>query len=301
MASNLIIIHVPGRQEVSDFVAVKKKMAVRAPDIAVYIVTADTPVPHGFWNKMAELPTVIFSPMPVAIPPPVRGARLIVKPTPKFKEFQLLANAGFAVPRTQAITAEAVFEELVWGPFLVIKPDKGYGGAGVRLVRTRDVKSAVADTGKQFIAQEFVNTGPFISCHRVFTVLGRVVYSITSTALERLPSLDVSGSDPISIPVAANGVARRIELCRDRDIIDLGEAVYRKLNHTPVMGIDIIRHHDSGRLYVLELNSGGMTWHLSSELGRHQQQERGLDYYKQFGALDIITDALIEATRKHAR
>ena len=68
----------------------------------------------------------------------------------------------------------------------------------------------------------------------------------------------------------------------------------------PVLGIDIVRDVHTRSLYALEVNAGGATWHMSSNFGLHMQQVRGIDITKQFHALDVIADAMIEATRRLA-
>jgi hypothetical protein len=49
------------------------------------------------------------------------------------------------------------------------------------------------------------------------------------------------------------------------------------------------------------VNPSGQVWHLSTELGKMEQREYGADYYAQFGALDVIADALIDVTRREAK
>jgi len=305
---NLIIIHVPGRQQISDFLAVRKMMARRARDIEVHVLTHGSPVAQDFWRRMAERPTAIFSPMPITIPPDIRGARLTANPTRKSREIEMLVRHGFPVPRTEVIRPETVLDEAQWGRFVVVKPEMSYRGQGVKLMRARDVRWADPLSwpeddprhGQELIVQRFIETGPFFTCYRVMTVLARPVYSVTSTAIDPLPSFDTLGDAPVELEVAANGVPRRVELVKDEEILALAVDIHRKLAHTPVMGVDVIRELGTGRLYVLELNSGGWTWHLSSDHGRHQQADHGLDYYGQFNALDVIADALIDITRRRA-
>src|SRR5262249_37685978 len=104
----------------------------------------------------------------------------------------------------------------------------------------------------------------------------------------------------LDVAVAANGGERHMVLFDDADILALAEQVHAKLTHTPVMGIDIIREHRTGRLFVLEINSGGWTWHPASGHGREPQKTFGLDYYAQFNALDVMADALADVTRRKA-
>lgn len=305
---NLIIIQVPKRQQLSDFLTIRNMMYGRAPDIDVHVLSVAEPPPAGFWPKMAERPSLIFSPIPVPLDPRLRGARLMAAKITKSEELRRLRIAGFPVPETHPITPDLRLDAGKWGPFAVVKPDVGYRGRGVALKRTRYVRwfdtfrlpDGDPRRGQQLLAQRYIHTGARTTCYRVMTVLGRIIYAMSSIASEEMPPLDAQGEDDIDIEVAANGAARRLDLIEDTDILALAREVAAKLTYVPVFGIDIIREEGTGRLYVLELNSSGRTWHLSSDHGLGHQRDHGLDYYGQFNALGQITDALIEATRRLA-
>lgn len=307
-AYNLIIIQVPKRQQLSDFLTIRNMMYGRATDIDVHVLSVAEPPPAGFWPKMAERPSLIFSPIPVPLDPRLRGARLMAAKIPKSEELRRLRIAGLPVPETLPITPDLRLDAGKWGPFTVIKPDVGYRGRGVALKRTRFVRwtdtSRLPEDdprrGRLMLAQRYIHTGSRTCCYRVMTVLGRIIYAMRSLASADAPRLDPDGADDFELEVAANGVARRLDLIEDTDILALAHAVAAKLTYVPVFGIDIIREEGTGRLYVLELNSSGRTWHLSSDHGLGHQRDHGLDYYGQFDALGQITDALIEATRKLA-
>ena len=309
-AYHLVVFHTPGLQRVSDFLTVREKMAVCAPDIAMYINSPSIRFNERAWSRLAEHPTALFSPrcmLPLATS--IRGVRLIPpSDVHKFDECALLAAAGFPVPKTESILPETVFDEADWGPFIVVKPKRGQQGDGVLLHRTRDLRWRDTKTlpaedprhGKELLAQQYIHTGPFATCYRVMTVLGRAVYSVTSIAGVQTPDLDPEISGPLELPIAANTKGRRMQLNYDEEVISLAQDIHRKLTYTPVMGVDIIREHGTGKLYVLELNSRGMTWNLSSDHGLRLQQMHGTDYAAQFGALDIITERLVDATRRLA-
>jgi glutathione synthase/RimK-type ligase-like ATP-grasp enzyme len=146
------------------------------------------------------------------------------------------------------------------------------------------------------IVQKYINIGQTPESYRVLTVLGDAVYcakyisnvNLSSVSQEQLTS---------GVSVAANVDDRRMELADDPDIVELAKRVHQTLNCTPVMGVDVAREKDTGRLYVLELNSAGMTWHLSSDRGKGAQRKFSLNLYDQFNALKVITDRLILQTR----
>lgn len=283
-------------------------MAGRAPDIAVHIVSREVPVPDEFWTKAAQLPTLIFAPVHVELPATARGTRVMGAHVSKLKEVELLAQAGIPVPMTKAVTPGMALDEALWGPFVVLKPHFGGGGAGIRLIRTRDMLWVDPDSwpaedprhGRVLIAQQFVDTGAFLKFYRVMTVLGRPIYANESTSLAPRPPLDAKGLDPIDVPIAANDLPRRIVPCRDEEVITFACEVHRRFEHIPNMGVDIVRHEQSGQLFVLEVNSSGRTWHLSSDFGLGQQRRNRHDYYRQFNALEALVMGFIETTRRLA-
>ncbi len=70
----------------------------------------------------------------------------------------------------------------------------------------------------------------------------------------------------------------------------------------PLQGIDILEESGTGRLYVIEINAGGNTWHFFSSrsaLGRIGITRK--DRVAQFGAWKVATEALIETTPVFAR
>ena len=103
---NLVILHVPEKQKLTDFLTVRELIAVRAPDIQVHIGSLAAKLPFDFWSKAAQLPSLIFSPVAVHIDHPgvrIRGARLISTPLNKLEEIQLLSRVGALVPETHGL------------------------------------------------------------------------------------------------------------------------------------------------------------------------------------------------------
>lgn len=305
---NLIIVQVPKMQNIADFIVVRHMMLSRAPDIETSIIEHKAPLPSDFWRKMALRPTLIFSPVAIPIEPAARGMRLAGRRMTKLQEVELFCRGGFPVPPTVKLEPGIRLDERQWGPFVVLKPNKGGQGKGIRLARTRDAIWADPLSwpqddprhGQELIAQQYVYPGQFPRSYRVFTVLGKAIYSAVSTATEPVSQPDPSSSNPIDIDVTSNGVQRTIRLCGDTDIIDLAQAVHRASPLIPTMGVDIVREDGTGKLFVMEVNSTGFTWHLSSNYGLVHQHKYGLDYYGQFNALTTIADALVDVTRRLA-
>lgn len=300
---NLIIIHVPGRQQRADFDSIRNMMYGPADDIDLFILSADQPAPPDFWRRMAERPSLIFSAMPIRLDPKLRGFRAMPPEIARSEEIRLLAEAGFAAPATRTLTPDLRLDEADWGPFTVLKPDGRSRGRGVVLTRTRNVRwldtAALPESdprrGRVLLAQRYVPAGARLASYRVMTVLGRVIYAVSATAADDLPPLD-----PIDIPLNAQATRPSLALTEDAEVLTLARAVAAKLAHLPVLGIDIIREAQTGKLHVFDLNAGGNAWHLSSDHGLAQQRRFGLDYFSQFDALPTIAAALAEATRRLA-
>jgi glutathione synthase/RimK-type ligase-like ATP-grasp enzyme len=256
---------------------------------------------------MAARPTLLFSPQHLNLDASIRGARIVSTPLGKLGEAELLSKEGLPVPRARKIEQNMVLDEKEWGPFVVVKPNNMAGGLGISLERTGEVRwvdpHLLPDGDPRrdtMLAQQYVNTGAYLQCYRVFTVLGRVIYAIVSTATEALRIPDPAGKGPLNLQIAANGVKRIISQSDDHEVISLAARVHAKFPKLPNLGIDIVREQETGRLFILEINSRGTTWHLSSGHGLMHQRTYGLNFYGQFNALQTITEALIDATRKFA-
>lgn len=305
MKFNLVLIHVPGRQDIGDFLTIRNMLVGKAPDIRVMIITAGQSITPEFLSANRERPSIVFSPMALQIPDVLRGTRLSTRPLTKLQEYRLLLQAGLPTPRTALLREALDANAPDWSSAVVVKPNQGMRGTDVRLFRTRclpDLKPQGNDPGgpsREWLVQEWIDTGPYPSSYRIMTVLGQVIYCIKSVATAKVDSRIVAIPDR-GIPIAANGQERSVSCVADSDVVELAGQVHQCLTHTPVMGIDIVRERDSGKLFVLELNSVGQTWHLSSDHGKEYQRKYGLDLYGQFNGLARIAQSLIDATRQLA-
>jgi predicted ATP-grasp superfamily ATP-dependent carboligase len=302
-----VLIHTPGKQDISDFLTIRNMLVGKAPDIRVAVLSVGQHVNSGFVQMIGELPTLIFSPMPVNLPPALRGCRLLAVPMKKIEQIRSLEEAGLPVPRSALLTPDTSISPLEWGELVVMKPNGGERGQGVRLMRASEVRYRNPHSwdksdpryGKEQIIQEWINTGPLTSNYRVMTLVGKPIYASKVTLKNEVDyaAIDIP---PEGIPIASDSSDYSIHLAYDRDVLDLASSVHKKLAFTSVMGIDLVRQESTGELYVLELNPGGWTWHLSSAYGQQSAIEHALDRYGQFNALNVIADTLVEKTRELA-
>ena len=198
-------------------------------------------------------------------------------------------------------------------------------GEGVHLMRRRrlhgkqmsdfppDHPLRQARTG--YLVQRFVDTGEYPSYYRIQTFLGKAIYAWHSSLVEPRCPLDASDEAIESTVIATQGGAKSRKLVSDPDLIAMAERVHAALPHVPMLAVDCIREAKTGKIYVLECNAGGNTWHFSSEIGeklRHgfgnaevNGPERASEiarqmFIAQFGAFDIVARQLVDATHRLA-
>lgn len=305
---NLVLVHTLHLQARSDFEAVQAKLATAAPDIEVFVVNNDARQ-SVTRREASSRPSLIFSPVPLRKFRPLRGKVYAGHVHSKHDQVVRLNAVGVRSPDAMLLQKDTHLDPATWGPFTVLKPNAGSGGKGVSLQRTVDVRwidpmSWPKDDprhGVTLIAQRFIDTGTHTTCHRVTTVFGRPISSTTSRWLEPRPFLlDPTVPLPGDQPIAANHGERTVTLNFDTDILEFGSRVAAVYPETPVLGVDVVREAASGDFYALEVNAGGYVWHHSSNAGIAMQKLRGIDLATQFGAMDIVADALVEVTRREA-
>lgn len=326
---SLLIFQTDGLQDRSDFETIKSLMHVRHPDIDCQVYTIRlTPddlyrVENDDWHvwpvslsidmraqvlkDLSSRPTLMFSPVPLELHSDIRGHRLFARHLPKHEEMSLLAAKGFPVPTTLLLNRNAVQETSRWGPLVVVKPASGRGGRGIRLMKALDLHQVLSrqEDGRcpQMLVQQWIDTGPYINSYRAMTVLDGVIYIYRSEVID--PShVDEGSVGPEGINVSSNGQPRRLLMDQDSEVFALAQRICNAFTFTCTLGIDIIRDVRTKKLYVVELNSGFPTWHLSSRYIHNFERNSGYfsrdDLYSQFGALDSITESLARVVRRLA-
>ena len=136
---NLVIVHTPGLQALSDFTTIKSLIAERAPEIEVFILANG--MRHSVARKWAaRRRTLVFSPVAIEGFTPIRGKVYACRRLGKLEEFHRLAGAGLPVPETVLIEPHTRLDPARWGPLVVVKPIAQRQGRGVRLRRTSEVR-----------------------------------------------------------------------------------------------------------------------------------------------------------------
>ena len=93
-------------------------------------------------------------------------------------------------------------------------------------------------------------------------------------------------------------------LVKDPDVIAIGRAAHAAIPEVPLKGSDVLREESTGKLYVIEMNCGGNTWHFSSTILAGLRRKLGPDYERkrrtQFDAFRTAARVLVERTNAEA-
>jgi hypothetical protein len=305
---NLVIVHTPNAQALSDWEEVKSRIEASAPDIEVRIV--DNRARNSVTRRwQVSRPSLVFSPCPLEEYRPAGGKIYAGRFMPKDQELQRMREAGLPVPETTLLTPDLNLSIGEWGECVVVKPDDGHGGIGVRVVRVEELPRRYAeltDGGRiRMLVQRYIDNNDADRHHvsyRVLTLFGREIYAGVSYWRGPRRSLDELADDPASMIIRKRADPdRHWELTFDEDVIGLARSVDRAFPESPVLGVDVVRDAGSGRLYAMECHPNGFVWHLSSWIFQqpHFSSLRH-DTYRQFGALARTAELLIERTRAEA-
>lgn len=310
---NLILVHTPGYQDVADFQAIARAVNKLAPDIEVFI--ASNNIASSATRRIAgRLPTLIFSPGNLLSFRPLRGKIYAGSPIPKLEQIARFEAAGLPVPASVEITPDVDLPAETFGPYVVVKPGYSQSSRGqfITLMRREAVrfqppKSFPEDHPGRYgpmIAQKFVDTGDFVSHHRVLTLFGVPLLAFETISETMRAPLDSSDEALAEIPLKArrrDGPIKR-EFTTDSDILALATRTYSALPEIALQGVDIIREEKSGKLYVLEANPGGNTWIFSKgEMTTRLKSALGVERLTdQFDAFTAAAKILVERTRTEA-
>ncbi|WP_395660301.1 hypothetical protein [Aestuariivirga sp.] len=318
---NLILGH-RGVPYERDFKEIAKKVSQLNPAITVISLPAllKAFLPEQHWLS-PTLTVVLQKTFHLQV---MRGPVLRNGAIGKFRQQALFRRHGISTPPALPFSFGMPLDPAIFGDFVLLKPgdlNKTSKGVGIFLFR-RQRLSLLRDLDlpathplrlhpQDYIAQRFVDTGPFPCHYRVQMLFDQPLYCWRQTLNEQRPPLDAPDHIIESAVVASQGGERRFALCADDDVLKLAVDVHRALPDVPSLGVDIVRDQVTGRLHVLECNAGGNTWHFSSEMGATCRAKLGgylacpeaeadargrLALIGQFGAFDRAAEVLAKKT-----
>lgn len=313
---HLVIVHQPHWQALSDWRTIAERARNVDPTTGIIVVGADRDNAK-LREKAAQLPSLIFSPGPLGRFQPLRGRVYQGRQIRKFEQLQRLAAAGLPVPRTQMLQPGIRLDPKVWGEHTIVKPTDiptSSKGAGIQLMRTERVRYIApqdypANHPGRFgpmVAQQFIDTGDRISAYRVLTLFGEPLYCQLSQAQEKRVDLGADDGVLEGGTIAIQGVEEnRLRIFKyEADVVALARAAHRAVPEIPLKGVDILRDGRTGRLYLLELNPGGNTWHFSSRFLAEARAKAGPEHERQrlaqLDAFGTAAHVLMGVTRREA-
>jgi hypothetical protein len=319
---NLILIH-RGPEYEQDFVEIARKVRSIDRSIATNVLSYKSPsqLPQSVWSR----PTLVVALINQFMLRVKRGTIIKSHTIHKIDQARIASEAGIRVPPLMPFSFGMRLDPILFGELVIIKPgDHKLTSKGrVQLFRRRRLEAMrptdfpedhpIFRDRRGYLVQRFIDTGPFPTYSRVLTFLGRPIY-MANGALT-IPRPDLSAPDSVleSANIAIQGGVPQRVWGVDDDVRDMACKVGAAFSDAPLLAIDIIREQSSGRIYFLECNPGGNTWHFSSlqpggmkirmllgeahkyrkgkalELGRRRMIE-------QTGAFDIAAQALVERT-----
>jgi len=309
------LILLPRQGEPEDYISDFEEIArlIRASDPAIEV--------QLHWGDEAELrpgppkPTMIVSLRHLHAPLAVPGRVFACSPVRKTEQDEAYRQHWIPTPRTLPFFWGIDLNPREWGPFVVIKPlnpaltSRGgavwFPTASLGSLRREHFTADHPIQKHKFIVQSFIDTGRHPRQYRVLCLFGTPLYVMLLELKKPRPPVTASFAEIISSNIATNaGVPKTRVLVEEPEIAAFARQVSFALPDVPLQGVDVLREARTGKLYALESNPGGNTWHFSSAFGELLREEVGDGRRKllaQYNALPLAAKTLAEATRAYAR
>jgi hypothetical protein len=177
----------------------------------------------------------------------------------------------------------------------------------VRYVAPQDFPSGHPGRLGPMLVQQYISDDGYVGVYRVLTLFGEPLYAVRNRSRQRVVDLTLPDDVIESLPVAHQSLTTET---REREIVDapeevaLARAAHAATPEIPLTGIDIVRDGKTGRLYIIELNAGGNTWHFSSSFEAKNRAANGPEFehkrLTQFDALRTAARVLVRKTNADA-
>ena len=310
---NLILVVRGGTFDPADFVDIGNRIAARAPDVRVFVVddaVSAGDLPANVWSD----PTLTLSFRSKFKFRPKRGVHLYNRPIEKLDQAAMMMRLGVDVPHCEKFVPGKALPRELWADHVILKPEDlklTSHGNFVQIFRRERLQAMALSSfapshpvhKTPMIVQRFIDTGEYPCKYRALTLQGEVLYCQRVTLPAKRPGLDAL-DEVLEAAAIDTGIGIPEYLpAKDADVLAFAKRIAGVFGGIPLLGIDIIRAHDTGRLYALEVNAGGNVWHFSSpywEGRRKKYPHVAREMHDQFGAFDVAAKALISATRRLA-
>jgi hypothetical protein len=316
MRKNLILVANKRNLDPADFQEIAARVSAENSRIDAFVVTVEqqaSAIPEKQWRN----PTLVIAFGDTGAFQAPRGLLLQNRTVHKYQQYVQFSLAGVPTPHTANFSPQIEYSEEEFGEFTILKPiDLGKMGKGglVRLQRTRRLSAFDRSQYPEdhplrtssLLLQSFIDTGVYAVSWRVLTLLGEPLYCFRSASGVERPPLD-SPDELIEKAViepkhpegkAKVGYENLRAFVTDGEIMDFARKAARAFPRVPLQGCDIVREAGTGKLYVLEVNPGGNTWHFSSPLFVNQRTKLGgkESFTRQLDAFNVAARILAQRT-----
>lgn len=322
---NLIIIH-RGPEYQRDFDVIATKVNALDRNITVFHLPSNlkTDIPASAWQH----PTLTISLDDLFRIPILRGPIIRSSAVQKLGQQDIFRRNAIPTPPALRFKFGMTLDPILFGEFVVLKTldlSRTSQGDDVHLFRRRRLEMLSADqlptnhpvrvSPSTYLVQRFIDTGENPNYFRVSVFLGEILY-IWHTGIheKRAPFFATDDVLERSIVDIKGGTMFR-SLVLDDELSSLALRTADAFPDKPLLAIDIVRDYNTGKLWVLEVNAGGNSWHFSSEYGKQLRTDFGLQMganaasadergrqllIEQFGAFDIAARVLTKKTQQLA-
>ncbi len=295
-----------------DMRVMAEKVNAADPDITIYRATAGyrEELPAQVWEK--SHPDSVDNPdflLPIR-----RGTILRNEVLSKIEQQTIFRKHAIPAPPAAPFSFGLKLDPILFGDFVILKPldimlqSKGEGIYVMRRARVEQLTAQSFASGHPihrpftYMVQKFIPTGDYAKSYRVSTYLAAVLYALIYQAKSPSPPL-TSPDHVLDTGDFTQKHDRSVVPGYEDDVLELARKVAAAFATIPLLAIDIIRDVRTSKLYVLEVNPGGNTWHFSSRMWaeRRQKEPELIEAMKkQFGAFDVAARALLESTHRLA-
>lgn len=310
MSCNILLVAQPDHVGLPDFECLADLICATAPDVHAFALQDQAYSAHSL-NPAMNRPTMIFSPVPLRYFTPWRGKVFQCRRLAKSQEYLALQGVGVPVPKWTLLTPDAMPELADFGPYVVVKPDASGKGADVKIKRRDHVRWQVPRTdytrklqgeNGNWVVQEFVYTGAHPVSYRVTTLFGEPLWAwkVQADSTRRVLKHRYGFYEAGGMSIVSSGKGSVFSLIDEPEMSDLARQAHSAFPSIPVLAVDIVRDADTGQLFVIEVNAGGYTWHVSSSIGRKIQKEFGFDINAQCHVYRKAAKILVAQARRYA-
>ena len=299
------------KESAQDFIDIARRIRKIDPTIALLMIPNNLD-PKKLPPIFYTLPTLVI----YLVNPPnyefSKVKKLAVKSIGKLDEYEHFKKHGIACLPIQQFRGGMELDSDIYGDWVVLKPENVTStGKDINMVPTKMIPLLTKEDFPEdhlvhqdsYLVQKFVKCGENPTHYRVLVFLGEVLYSRRSSSQYPYVNPNSGIKELLKTTVASNHHAyRTVEPYIDLEVNDFALSVAKSFPDCPLFGVDVIRDNETRKLYVLETNLGGNTWHFSSEIAKRDglTQAHRKAIIQQYNAWDRAAEALVKNTHELA-